>query len=128
MTAHLLDSNILIYVLRGRVPAQKLLRDLAAEGGLYVSVVSRAEILAGMHPCEEAKTLALLNSLATLAIDVPVADRAGRLMYSLARQGRIISFPDALLAATALEHELTLVTNNVRHFAVPNLSVRGLAT
>ena len=63
MAAHLLDSGILILALRGRQRVLQLLSDLAAEGDLCISVVSRAEILAGMRTHEEVRTLELLDSL-----------------------------------------------------------------
>ena len=48
-----------------------------------------------------------------------VAEREGvsrKFIYEQAQKGRQVSFPDALITATALEHDLTLVTTNVRHF------------
>ncbi len=126
MAGHLLDSNILILALRAHPLALDLLDRLRHEEDVYISVVSRAEILAGMHAHEEARTMALLDSLPALSIDVSVADRAGRLLYSLPRKGQTISFSDALIAATALEHRLTVVTTNARHFAIPDLDVQSL--
>ena len=77
-----------------------------------------------MHPHEEARTVELLDAMAALPLDVPVADQAGRLIYRYARQGVQVSFADALIAATALHHDLTLVTTNARHFRMPELRVR----
>lgn len=48
-----------------------------------------------------------------LAVDAHTADRWGRLM---ARAGRPLPAIDGLLAATALQHDLTLVTRNTRDF------------
>ncbi len=127
LTAYLLDSSILILALRARSHALHLLSELAAEGDLYISVVSRAEILAGMHTHEQTRTLELVDSLHGMAIDASVADRCGHLFYTLARNGQTILFPDALIAATALEHGLILVTTKARHFSVPNLEVRGIS-
>lgn len=55
-----------------------------------------------------------------LAIDQNIADRWGFVDAHARQQGRIISAIDGLLAATAIEHNLTLVTRNIRDFeAVP---------
>jgi predicted nucleic acid-binding protein len=56
--------------------------------------------------------------MTTLSVNKFIADRAGRMIYNYARQGFQVSFPDALIAATALEHGLTLVTTNVKHFTM----------
>jgi len=56
-----------------------------------------------------------------------VADRAGRLIYAVARNGIQTSFPDALIAATALEHDLTVVTTNARHFEELGVNIRSLS-
>jgi len=94
---------------------------------LYISAVTRAEILAGMRPREEQMTMELLASLSNLPVTTDVADRAGRLIYTAGRQGVQTSFPDALIAATALEHDLTIVTTNVRHFEELGASVRKVS-
>ena len=79
-----------------------------------------------MHPHEEPRTLELLNALGNLPVDGDVADRAGRWVYQYARQGVQLSLPDALIAATAFLHNLTLVTTNPRHFPIPGLQVQPL--
>jgi toxin FitB len=55
-----------------------------------------------------------------LAVDLPVADRWSRL---LAEVGRPVPTIDSLLAATALHHELRLVTRNSVDFTYPGLEV-----
>jgi predicted nucleic acid-binding protein len=121
MSDYLLDTNILIYQLWGNQKVVTLLTELAADGDFYISAAVRTEILAGMRPHEEAETLNLLKNLISLPVDNPIADRAGRLLYQYARQGITLSFPDALIAATALKHTLTLVTTNAKHFPMPEL-------
>ncbi len=124
MHTHLLDSNILILALRGRSAALDLLDQFRSRDEVSISVVSRTEVLAGMRSREERITTELLLALLSLPVTEAIADRAGRLIYSLARNGVQLSFPDALIAATALEHDLTLVTTNARHFAIAGLKVQ----
>lgn len=117
MPRALLDTNILIFALRRNMAALELLERLRQRDDASISVVTRAEILAGMRPREETITLALLNSLRNLPVTDAVADQAGRLIYRLARNGIQLSFPDALIAATAIVHDLAIITTNAAHFA-----------
>jgi predicted nucleic acid-binding protein len=120
----LLDSNVLILHLRKRGSASDFLLQWGREDNVHISVLTRAEIIASMRPREEGPTVELLGAMPSESVTPPVADRAGRLIYSLARDGVQLSFPDAIIAATALEHDLTLVTTNARHFPVSGLKVQ----
>lgn len=55
-----------------------------------------------------------------------IARRAGRLRYEFGRQGLTIGLPDLLIAATALEYGLTLITENRKHFPMADLSLYPL--
>ncbi len=127
MLTHLLDTNVLILALRGRMIALDLLEQYRGRDSAGISVTTRTEILAGMRPYEEELTMALLTSLLNLPVTADVADRAGRLIYAAARRGAQTSFPDALIAATALEHDLIVVTTNAKHFEELGVSVRQIA-
>ena len=124
MANHLLDTNILILRLRNDENIGSLIANLTQLGTVYISTVTRAEVLAGMRPQQEPKTLALLRSVTSLPADAAIADQAGRWMYHYARRGIQLSLPDAIIAATALLEGLTLVTTNARHFPMPELTVQ----
>jgi predicted nucleic acid-binding protein len=114
VTRILFDSDVLVDHLRGH-------RRLAAGGDeLHVSAITRAELFSG-RATEERRVRRLLEPMTELPVDGPVAERAGRL-----RRGSSLRMPDALIAAAALEHRLTLVTRNVRDFeAIPKLKLRA---
>ena len=95
------------------------------EAGAETVKLWRAEVVAGMLPHEEERTLALLDSLTNLGVDESIAEDAGRLIFRHARQGVQFSFPDALIVATSLHHGLTLATTNARHFPVPDLEIHS---
>lgn len=87
------------------------------------SLVTRCELFAGREQEEEAVRV-LLTPLREIPIDRAIAERAGRL-----RRGSSLLTPDALIAATALEHGLELVTRNRRDFeSVPGLRLRDPAS
>ena len=92
---------------------------------LYLSVLTLGEIRKGIEGVsEETRRQTLLDWLETdlpsffmgriMAVDGSVADRWSRM---IAAAGRPLPAIDSLLAATALEHDLVLVTRNVKDFA-----------
>jgi len=110
VTRVLVDSDVLVDHLRGHR------RFVAGGDELHVSTVTRAELFSG-RTAEERHIRRLLEPMVDIPVDALVAERAGRL-----RRGTDRRLPDALIAATALEHGLTLVTRNTRHFE----GIRGL--
>lgn len=124
MADYVLDTNVLILALRSDPRALDFLDALERKKEhVCISVVTRTEILAGMRPHEEERTMELLDSLENLPVDEAIADRAGRLIYQYARQGIQLSFSDAIIGATALHYDLTLATTNPRHFPMPELQL-----
>jgi predicted nucleic acid-binding protein len=121
MADYLLDSNVLIWHLRGHAPTTDLLTRLALDGQLGIAAISRTEVLAGMRDTERDATLRFLNALACYPLDLTVADRAGALLREYRQAGTTLDVPDAVIAATSLVHDLVLLTYNPRHFPMPEL-------
>ena len=110
----LLDTDVFIDHLRG---AKRL---EPGDHRVHYSVITRAELCAGTS------ATALVDKLLAPFREVPVvravAERAGRIRHEFG-----VRLPDALIAATAIEHQLGLVTRNRRDFqAVRGLRVRTL--
>jgi predicted nucleic acid-binding protein len=91
-----------------------------------VSAVNIAEFFAGLRPAERSRWAAFFGELRYWGVTPQVAVRAGIYRYDYARQGRTILLPDALVAATAVEEGAILVTNNVKDFPMPELSLLRL--
>lgn len=124
--SYLIDTNVLSE-LRRKQPDPHVVAWLQARPrqSLFLSVLTLGEIRKGLERVEDpARKQFLLDWLEVelpnyfvgrvLAIDANTADRWGRLM---AQAGRPLPAIDALLAATALQHDLTLVTRNTKDFA-----------
>lgn len=127
MANYLLDTGLVIRHLRGQRRGVRLLRGLGKMGRLSVSAVTRLEVHAGMADEERYATQKLLSRFVTYDLSSQVADRAGDLICAKRAQGIALSVPDAIIAATAIHHGLTLVTLNQAHFAaVPGLSLYPL--
>lgn len=123
MRGFLLDSDILIWHLRGRQDVVELLERLAESGELVVSAVSVLEVQAGVRAGEEERTDAFLEGLACLSVDREIAGRAGAYIRTYRTQGATLGFADALVAATAVEHNLALVTKNSAHYPMPEVEL-----
>lgn len=119
--SYLIDTNVLSE-LRRKKPDPGVVEwfTLHPAGSLYLSVLTLGEIRKGIEGVADAtRRQALLDWLETelpaffagrlIAVDAAVADRWGRL---IAHAGRPLPAIDSLLAATALEHDLVLVTRN----------------
>ena len=121
MAKYLLDSDVLIWLLRGR--PQTLQRIEALEGPFGVSVISRAEIWAGAKDAEHRHIEELFLSLTTYLVDATVADLAGRFLREYQKRNHPLQLADAMIAATAVSQGITLVTYNVSHFPMPELKL-----
>ena len=81
------------------------------------------EIFMGMRPGEQTKTEQLLRSLEFYPVTWEVAQLAGELFREWRQKGHTLSYTDVTIAAVALTHKLVLVTDNQKHFPMPELPV-----
>ena len=130
--SYLLDTNVISELVRPK-PAKIVMtwfENIPSEA-LHISVLTLGEIRKGVERMpdgarREKLRLWLEHELAdwfgrrVLPVDIAVADRWGRL---IAHMGRPVPSIDSLLAATALHHELRLVTRNQKDFDYPGLEV-----
>lgn len=112
----LVDTSVLIDVLRGEAAAAEVLREARLAGPLHASEVTRLEVLAGMRAAEETRTRALLAVLHWRPLDAQVAELAGELGRRWLPGNRGIDSADLAIAATAMLVDAPLLTRNVRHF------------
>jgi tRNA(fMet)-specific endonuclease VapC len=118
----LLDTDILSEVLKG-VNRQVLSRSntyLQAFGQYTISVITVMEIVRGWHRLQREdrvqRFLAALPTTEVLSVDSSTAELAGRIYADLQRTGQLIGVADSIIAATAIQHDLVLVTGNQSHY------------
>jgi len=129
MSGFLLDTNCISELVRSR-PEPLVLRwmDATDESLLFLSVLTLGEIRKGVAGLPQGKRRTQLDTWLevelrgrfagrVLSIDAAIADRWGSLACEAKRKGRALSAIDGLLAATALHHNLTIVTRNVSDFS-----------
>lgn len=118
----LIDTNILIYFVSNAIP-EKTVNEVVSlfEHSFLISVVTKIEFLGWPRHTEDglAKAREFLSNAHVLTITDAVAERAIQI-----RRSTGMKLPDALIAATALEAGLTLVTRNTDDFKkLPELAL-----
>lgn len=129
MSGFLLDTNCISELVRSK-PEPRVLQwvEAAEESLLYLSVLTLGEIRKGIAGLPQSRRRTHLETwLAlelqarfagrTLPVDALVADRWGLLAAEAKGKGKALSTIDGLLAATAFQHNLTIVSRNVNDFA-----------
>ena len=135
MTGFLVDTNVISELVKPK-PEPRVVAwvDAADEALLFLSVLTLGEIRKGISTVQESRRRGNLESwLETalrprfagrvLAVDEDVADRWGRIAADAAQRRKPLPVIDALLAATALHHDLMLVTRNVADVATTGVAV-----
>ena len=127
---YLLDTDIMIYNLKGnanvRVHLQNHINDI-----IRISAVTLMELYYGAYKSQQvegnlAKVRTIENTLDIIPLDREVVEIFGSLKSKLEKQGLPLDDFDLILGATAMAHNLKLVTNNDRHFnRIPGLSTEN---
>ncbi len=135
MSGFLLDTNIISELVK-RKPEPKVTTwiDSTDENLMYLSVLTLGEIRKGIALVRDAARRVVLETWLDsdlilrfaeriLPIDRAVADRWGRLAAAAATAKSMLPVIDGLLAATALDQNLTLVTRNTKDIIVTGVPV-----
>jgi predicted nucleic acid-binding protein len=135
MSGFLLDTNVLSEFNRRGEPKRlvKQWLEAADTDSLYASVLTFGEIRLGVELLPPGKRRTQLEQWLDrdlpewfegriLLVDQSIADRWGLLRAQAQMRGRPLSVIDALLAATALQHNLTVVSRNVSDFSIVGLA------
>jgi tRNA(fMet)-specific endonuclease VapC len=131
MSVLLVDTDILSAVMRQNpIVLPHARKYLAGQSGFTISVITKYEIERGLKARSALKQQAVFEELCRRSVVVPVdndvADRASSIYAHLVSRGELIGDADILIAATAIVHQIGLVTNNRRHFdRVPGLQVEN---
>jgi predicted nucleic acid-binding protein len=128
MATYLLDTNIIIDAINEKKGRNQFLINLAEQQGhtLACCPINVSEVYAGMRPKEEPRTTALLKSLQLYPITFPVAEMAGLLKRDYGKKGIALALPDVIVAAVAIHNQLTLITENTKHFPMKELTLYPL--
>lgn len=118
---HMLDTDTVSYLIRGKSPAAEAQVAALAPSMVCISVMTRAELQYGLKrlPAEHRLHLAVrqfLKLVRVLPWDADAADWYAEIRHQLTSTGQPIGEMDMMIAAHALSAGAALVTNNLRHY------------
>ncbi len=119
MNQYLLDTNICVYYIKGLHNLKSKFQEVGPEN-CFISEITLAELKFGVAKSQAKKKnqKALQNFLSGIQIlpIFPALDTYAEEKARLQKSGKIIDDFDLLIGATAVSFDLTMVTNNMRHF------------
>jgi tRNA(fMet)-specific endonuclease VapC len=128
----LLDTDTVIYALKGQPNVATNLR-LHLHDPLYLSTITMMELYYGAYKSQNidanlARLKTIEESFSLLHPGPETVETFGRMKANLERQGLRLADLDLIIAAIALTRNLTLVTNNQKHFGrIPGLKLTNWA-
>lgn len=123
MPSYLLDSDVIIEYFRGNPKTVSLLANLGPKSRLCTSVLSVVEVKSGTRLNVEGKIENFFNSIKTVDVNLEIADLAAYYMKECKKKGKILYLVDAIIAATCVIYDFTLVTYNKRDYPMKELKV-----
>lgn len=124
MTRYLIDSDGVIDYLKGFRPTVEFIQRLSRRGDIPCTCdVVMGEVFGGVYEQDEPIADALFGVFEYLPASPAAARQAGRWKFAYARRGTTLKITDCLIAAVAYEHDVQLVTRNVRDFPMPEVTI-----
>jgi len=117
----LLDTDILIWILRGKKEVREKVSKLKEKSPLAISVISIAEIFRNVFPSELSTTEDFLNQHIIFNLDQKTAKIGGLYCQQYSKQLKNLTLDDCLIAGCANVNDLTLVSLNTKHFPMKDI-------
>lgn len=120
---YLLDTDVFIWILRGRKDVVNKVSALRNKSPLSLSVITIAEVYQNIFPSELLTTEEHIGNHIVFDTDVKIAKIAGLYWQQYAKQLKNLSLTDCLIAGTANVNDLILVSLNAKHFPMKDIRV-----
>lgn len=131
MKKYLIDSDVLIYFLKGDQKAITKLSNLPSTE-LYTSRINYTELIYGAYNSSKVEKnldiiIPFLQNFQILEYDEKSAIQFAKSKAKLKKSGNLIADMDLMIASINLENNCTLITNNLKHFErIDGLEIEGL--
>ena len=117
---YILDSDILIYFLKGQKDIMKKIISLPQDN-LYITIINYTELLYGIYNSNKIKhnkekILPFLDNFKILEFDKKSSKIFAKLKSELKKSGNIIADMDLMIASISISNNAILFTNNIKHF------------
>lgn len=119
----IVDTDVLIDCLRGRPEAAAFIKQPVVDGELAISVISVAELEAGIRDGEREALDAFLGLMRCHPVSETIARTAGAYVRQYAKSHGVL-LPDALIAATAHHHGGSLASLNRKYYPMRDIQVQ----
>ena len=127
MATYLLDTTVIIDCLRGRREVVDFLTRIASQGSIVgCCAINIVEVYAGMRENERQITKKFLDSLEYYEVTRNLAELAGEYKREYAGKGINLSLSDVTIATVAISNNLTLITDNLRHYPMPEIEIKQI--
>lgn len=117
---YLIDTNVLIWILRGRSEYVHWFTSLGDQPQ-FLSTITIAEIYKNIFPVELTRTEELLDEFNVLDVTAVIAKQSGLYWQQFSKRYKNLHILDCIIAATAREHNLELITLNKKHFPMTDI-------
>jgi len=130
--AYLVDTDWVIHYLNGQPLVVAKLQELQ-QRGIAISIISLAELYEGVYysrdpDAKEQDLNNFIRGLSIVGIDEEICKVFGRVRGQLRAKKKTVADFDLLIGSTALRHDMTVLTNNRRHFElIEGLDVESVA-
>lgn len=121
LNMYVIDTDIIIWVLRGNKIYEDFLQNLKNKGPLSISTITIAEIYKNIFPSEIVKTEHVLSELEMWDVTPSIAKIAGFYWQEYSKKLKNLNLTDCLIAATANVNHATLVSLNTKHFPMKDI-------
>lgn len=120
---YLVDTNLIIEHSKDIPRSVELLRKLKEQNDLFCSVISITEFRVGLTKNVEWQIKKLEETYIPLDVTSKIAELAGEYLQKYIPKVLKFDISDAIIAATAIENKLILVTRNLKHFPMPEIKI-----